>query len=205
MTSEHLFKYDLNMPRSSKLGIYFKKIQRFYETKKRMPSFSETAHITGVKSKNAVFQMVNRMSKLGLLAKDETGRLIPGDDFNGVRVLGYVEAGFPSPAEEELLDTMTLDEYLVKNREATFMLKIKGDSMIEAGIMPGDMVLVERGNQAREGDIVIAEIDGAWTIKFLKKKAGKICLVPGNKKYQPIFPRDELNIAAVVKAVVRKY
>ena len=184
---------------------YFSKIRLFYEKNKRMPSYSEILKITGLKSKNAVFKIVQKLDEAGLVIKDSAGKLIPGNGFSGVRLLGYVEAGFPSPAEEELIDTMTLDEYLIRNRDATFMLKIKGDSMCEAGIMPGDMVLVERGCRAREGDIVVAEVDKAWTIKFLKKKDGMLYLQPGNAKYKPIYPKDELNIAAVVRAVVRKY
>jgi SOS regulatory protein LexA len=193
------------MPHPTKLSNSFKRIQSFYDEKKRMPSYSEMAKLTRVSSKNAVFKMVERLSTLGLIAKDETGRLIPGENFSGVRMLGYVEAGFPSPAEEELSDTMSLDDYLIRNKEATFMLKVKGDSMIDAGIMPGDMVLVERGLEAREGDIVIAEVDHGWTMKYLRKKGRQVYLVPANKKYPIMEPREELNIAAIVKAVIRKY
>jgi repressor LexA len=187
------------------LSTSFKKIQNFYGQKKRMPSYSEIAKLTGVSSKNAVFKMVERLDGLELISKDETGRLIPGKNFGGVRLLGYVEAGLAVAAEEEHLDTISMDDYLIDNKEATFMLKVRGDSMIDAGIMPGDMVLVERGKQARDGDIVIAEVDKGWTMKYLKKQNGMIILMPANKKYQPILPQEELNIAAVVKAVVRKY
>ncbi|PIP31029.1 hypothetical protein COX25_01375, partial [bacterium (Candidatus Howlettbacteria) CG23_combo_of_CG06-09_8_20_14_all_37_9] len=78
------------------------------------------------------------------------GNIIPG-----IKILGTVEAGFPSPAEEELADTITLDDYLIRKKEATFILKVSGDSMIGAGIKPGDLVLIEKGRQARHGDIVI--------------------------------------------------
>ncbi len=130
---------------------------------------------------------------------------MPGRIFREIRVLGTVEAGFPTAAEEELADTMSLDDFLIKNREKTFMLKVKGDSMIEAGIMPGDMVLVERTNDARLGDIVIAEVDREWTMKYLQKKNGKAILLPGNPKYSPIMPKEELKIGAVVRAVIRRY
>ncbi len=161
--------------------------------------------LLGFRSKNAVFRVIRKMMKAGLVAKDTAGKIVPTHFYGGVRLLGAVEAGFPSPAEEELTDTMSLDEYLIRNREATFMLKVKGDSMIDAGIMPGDMVLVERGIEARDGDIVIAEIDHAWTLKYLKKKGNKAWLMPGNKKYKPILAQEELNISAIVRAVVRKY
>lgn len=123
----------------------------------------------------------------------------------GIKMLGLVEAGFPTSASEELIDTMSLDEYLVPNKEASYLLKVKGDSMSGAGIMPGDLVVVERGREAREGDIVVAEVDGEFTLKYFRKKGGKPYLEPANKKYKPIHPQEELRILAVLRAVVRKY
>jgi SOS regulatory protein LexA len=119
--------------------------------------------------------------------------------------LGSVEAGFPSPAEEELVDTLSLDDLLIQNREATFLLKVSGDSMINAGILPGDMVIIDKGLTPKSGDIVIAQVDGEWTMKFLRKRKDDVVLVPANPKYQPIRPRNELKISGVVTAVVRKY
>jgi SOS regulatory protein LexA len=122
-----------------------------------------------------------------------------------IKVLGYVEAGFPAGAEEELLDTMSLDEFLIDKAEATYILKVKGDSMIDAGIMPGDMVLVERGKRARVGDVVVALIDGEYTLKYYREKGGKPYLEAANEKYKPLYPKEELKLEAVVVALVRKY
>ena len=134
------------------------------------------------------------------------GTFIPGkENRSRTRVRGTVEAGFPSPAEEELVDTLSLDEMLIQNREASFLLRVTGDSMTGAGIMPGDMVIVDRGQTAKNGDIVIAEVDGQWTMKYLRKRGENVTLVPANPKYQPIRPKNELTIAGVVTAVVRKY
>jgi SOS regulatory protein LexA len=121
------------------------------------------------------------------------------------RILGLVEAGWPSPAEEELRDTLSLDEFLVQNPDASFLLKVSGDSMTGAGILPGDLVIVDRGQTAKSGDIVIAEVDGEWTMKFLKKSGDTVYLVPANPRYKPIKPKNELKITGVVTAVVRKY
>ncbi len=170
-----------------------------------MPSYSELMAITGFRSKNAVSKLVDRCADHELLEKDATGRLLPGRLFAGLAVLGTVSAGFPSPAEEELTDTMSLDEYLIANKEATFILKVNGDSMIEAGILPGDLLLVERGAEARDGDIVIAQVDREWTMKYLRKRGTKVFLEAANKAYKPIHPQEELKIAAVVRAVIRKY
>ncbi len=180
-------------------------ISRFYHQKGRMPSFSEIGDIIGFRSKNAVSKLVKKLERLKVLERDEKGRLIPGAIASPVRILGTVEAGFPSPAEEETADTLSLDDLLIQNPEATFLLKVSGDSMSGAGILPGDMVLVDKGQTPKSGDIVIAEVDGEWTMKYLRKRGESVTLIPANPRYQPIKPKKELKIAGVVTAVVRKY
>jgi SOS regulatory protein LexA len=180
-------------------------LREFFRKSGRMPSYSELGELTGLRSKNAVFKFIGKLQSLNILKKDGKGRLIPLGLINPVRVLGTVEAGFPSPAEEELVDTLSLDELLIQNREATFLLKVSGDSMTGAGIMPGDMVIVDKGRTPRSGDIVIAQVDGEWTMKFLRKRGDSATLVPANPKYLPIKPKNELKVSGVVTAVVRKY
>ncbi len=191
--------------REERLRSRIREISHFYYQKGRMPSFSEIGELIGLKSKNAVSKLVRRLEELNVLARDEKGRLTPGSIKFTVRILGTVEAGFPSPAEEELADTRSLDEMLIQNHEATFMLKVSGDSMSEAGILPGDMVIVNKGQTPRSGDIVIAEVDGEWTMKYLRKRGDRVTLIPANPNYKPIKPKNELKIAGVVTAVVRKY
>jgi len=183
----------------------FPPIIQFYRSRHRMPSLRELAALFGFRSQNAAAKVVAKLIEAGLVAKDRTGRLLPTQHFAPLRVLGSVEAGFPSPAEEELGDTMDLEEFLIRNKEATYMLKVTGDSMIEAGLLPGDLVLVERRADAKDGDIVIAQIDQGWTMKYFRKRGRKIWLEPANKKYQPIYPTQELKIAAIVIAAIRKY
>ncbi len=188
-----------------KLKARMQDIAAFYREKGRMPSFSEIGEIAGFRSKNAAAKLVKRLAVAGAVSQDATGRLVPGSLAEPVRVLGTVEAGFPSPAEEELADTLSLDRLLVQNPSATFLLKVSGDSMSGAGILPGDMVVVDRSRPAASGDIVIAEVDGEWTMKYLRKRGESVTLLPANPNYKPIRPRKELKIAGVVTAVVRKY
>ena len=188
-----------------KLRARVRDIASFYHQKGRMPSFSEIGELFSLSSKSSVHKVVARLEGIGVISKDEKGRLIPGSIKAPVKVLGTVEAGFPSPAEEELADTLSLDDLLIQNREATFLLKVSGDSMSGAGILPGDMVIVDKGQAPKSGDIVIAEVDGAWTMKYLKKRGESVALVPANPAYKPIRPKSELKIAGVVTAVVRKY
>jgi repressor LexA len=180
------------------------RLKLFYNQTGRMPSYSEIAEILGFSSKNASFKFVEKLVRANIVEKDSKGKLIPKALINAVKVLGVVEAGFPSPAEEELLDTISLDRWLINNPVSTFMLKVTGDSMIEAGIMPGDYVLVDRAITAKNGDVVIAQVDGQWTMKYLNKKGKEITLIPANSKYTPIKPKNELKIAGVVTAVIRK-
>lgn len=190
-------------------NIYQSKLEEFYGENKRMPSYSEMMKLFGFKSKNAIFKIVEKMVDAGLVAKDHLGRLIPNESFadstSSIPKLGLVTAGFPASVEEELVDTIKLDDLLINKKSATFMLEVDGDSMIDAHIADGDMVIVEKTNQAKDGDIIIAEVDGEFTMKYLRKKGDKSWLEPANKKYKPIHPVQSLSVIAILKAVVRKY
>ena len=170
-----------------------------------MPGYQEIMDMVGFKSKNAVFKLINKLVDEGVVNKDAQGRLIPNILTGEIPLLGVVEAGIPTVAEEEVLDTIRLDEFLTKDTDEMFFLEVKGESMIEAHIAEGDLVLVKKTERAREGDIVIAEVDGEWTMKFYRKKGDKPYLMPANKKFKPIYPEQSLRIAAVVKAVIRKF
>jgi SOS regulatory protein LexA len=185
---------------------YKNKIFSFYDKHRRMPAYQEIMKILGFKSKNAVYKLINKMVDEGIIEKDERGRLTPLKFLDEVPMLGLVEAGIPSVAEEQMLDTIKLEGYIIEQKDKTYILEVKGDSMIEAHIEEGDLVVVERRDFAKEGEIVIAEVDGGWTMKYFKKdKQGRPYLLPANKKYSPIYPESEMRIAAVVKAVIRKY
>ncbi len=181
------------------------KIATFYRKRRRMPSHTEVAKLLGYKSRGATAYAIEKLIDAGVISKDKTGRLLPGEMQHGLKMLGLIEAGFPSPAEEELLDVMDFDEYLTPNKESSYILKVKGDSMIEAGINEGDMVIVERRQVYKPGQIVIASIDGEFTMKYLRKKGGDYYLEPANAKYKPMYPERDLKLEAVVTAVVRKY
>lgn len=194
-------------------NIYQSKIESFYGEHKRMPSYSEMLKLFDFKSKNAVFRVVEKLMDAGLVAKDHLGRLVPTQSFGEVPMLGLVTAGLPATVEEELADTVNLDDFLIEKKAFTYMLEVDGDSMIDAHIEKGDMVLVEKTNQAKDGQIVIAEVDGEFTMKYFRrstvltagKKVERVWLEPANKNYKPIYPEHSLNINAVLKAVIRKY
>ena len=184
---------------------YRRKILRFYERTRRMPSYREIMTLVGFSSRASVFKLIERLARDRFLTKDTQGKLAPGNIWGELRLLGLVEAGFPSPAEEDRGETLSLDEYLIPRRDASYMLRVKGDSMKDAGIIEGDMVIVERRSDAKPGQIVIAEIDGGWTMKYYRIKNGKPYLEAANSAYKLIIPKEELKIAAIVRSVVRKY
>lgn len=209
-----------------------------------MPSYSELCGIFSVASKDTVHRIVQKLAQSNMITIDATKRIIPIDSNNlpkvtettqekstsaepsrtflalsGIPLLGLVEAGFPSPAEEDLSsETISLDDWIITRREASFMLRVKGDSMYDAGIRDGDMVIVERGTNPKPGDIVIARVDDGWTMKYLRKKkssaprhagldpvSSEFYLEPANPDFPIIEPDEIMEIAAVVKGVVRKY
>jgi SOS regulatory protein LexA len=180
------------------------KIREFFRIHHRAPSFEEVRALFSYRSKASAHFLIKQLIEKNFLHKDSKGRIL-WDQLAGVKLLGSVQAGLPAAEEEVHTDTMNLDEFLVKNHQQTFLLKVSGDSMIDAGIHDGDFVLIERGREVKNHDIIIAEVDGEWTLKYYEKEGGCVRLVPANKKYSPIIPKVELKTGGVLVAVIRKY
>jgi len=193
------------MPRRMKIEEKEMELRAFFLREHRMPSYSEMLSLFGYRSKNAVFGLVARLEERGFISRSAGKIALTNRAAWAVRLLGAVRAGFPSPAEEELLDTINLEQYLVEHPDRTFMLRVSGDSMLDAGIHPGDMVLVEKGAAPKQNDIVIAQVDGEWTMKYFARDRDGVRLDPANRKYRPIRPRQSLEIGGVVRSVIRKY
>ena len=177
----------------------------FYDKNKRMPSYSEMMGMFGFKSKNAVFRLVEKFIDAGLVTKDTLGRLSPSALFTEIPVLGSVKAGFPSQTEQMYETTINLNDFLIKKKGETFLVEVDGDSMIDAHIADGDMVIAERTDRAKDGDIVIADVDGEHTMKYFRQAGAKVWLEAANKSYKPIHPENEMKIQAIIKGVIRKY
>lgn len=118
-----------------------------------------------------------------------------------------IQAGFPSPAEDYAEGELDLNTFVINNPPATFFVRVTGDSMINAGIFPGDILVVDRSAEATTGKVIIAVLNGEFTVKRFKvDKSGKAALLPENPKYPPILLNEEIDfrIWGVVTAVVRK-
>lgn len=189
-------------------------IREFQHKRGYSPSLSDLALAFGVRSKNAVAKVVTALVKAGFLEKDPKGRIKildiqeeGGGSFMplSLPLFGPIRAGFAAPAEEQAEEQVTLESYLVRDKKATFLLRVKGDSMINAGIQEGDLVIVERGASPKVHDIVVGVLDGEYTLKRLRKDKGKYYLQAENDAYPDLYAVDELQTAGVVRGVVRKY
>ena len=194
------------MPRDIHLVDKIRLLRQFWRLERRAPTYAEMLDLFGYKSKNAVFGLLRKLEEAGYVAKDSNGRIALLSKLTGtVRILGSIAAGFPTQEEEQETEAITLDEYLVKNPDNTYMLTVRGDSMINAGIMPGDIVLVEKGPKPSQNDIVVARVDEEWTLKYYVRDNAGVRLEPANPKYKFIRPLRSLEIGGIVRAVIRKY
>lgn len=180
-------------------------IKNFVTKHKRMPSYQEIARLYGYASKNSAYQLIEKFISQKKIIKDDKGFLSLVDDNHGLPILGSVQAGFPSLGEEVFHQSISLDEWVVRDQDATYILEVEGDSMIEAGIHKGDYVVVERTHQFKPGNIVIAEVDGDWTMKYFAKKDGKEYLQAANPDFTDIYPKEYMTVHAKVVGVVRRY
>lgn len=123
----------------------------------------------------------------------------------GLRVRLYdvrVQAGFPSPAFDAPFETLDVAQYLVPNPASTFFVKVTGESMRDAGIFPDDVLIVDRSEEPRNGDVVVAAVDGEFTVKRLYKTGQEVELRPENRRFAPIKITEETNL--IVWGVVKK-
>ena len=118
-----------------------------------------------------------------------------------------VRAGFPSPAEDHMVKRVDLMEQLIQHPQATFLLRIRGESMCDAGIFDGDVVLVDRAISPAHGQVVVAVIDGEFVCKTLYQRAGRIKLKAANVTFADIVPKDgqTLEIWGVVIAAIKQF
>lgn len=190
---------------SVKTEIAIKKIRQFHQKQRRVPTLEEMSKLFKFASKRSAFLLVERLVEAGLIEKDAKGRITIKRMFLPLPVLGSIRAGIPQDEQEQLIDTLSFDEYLVDRPESSYLLKVMGDSMEDAGLREGDIVIVDKKKEPKENDIVVANVDDQFTLKYFRTIDRRVCLVPGNKKYKTIYPNDSLTIQGVVISTVRRY
>jgi len=171
------------------------------------PSVREIGEAVGLKSPSTVHFHLKRLEEAGVIEKGAgKGRAItlresPKPE-NQVPVVGNVAAGSPILAQECIEDYLTFDTGRLGDTH--FALRVRGESMLNAGILPGDLVVVHRQQEAYNGEIVVALIDDEATVKRLSLKSGQVWLLPENEAYSPI-DGTYAQILGKVAAVVRRY
>ncbi len=149
--------------------------------------------------------MVARLKLAGYLDTTPDRRLAPTARFFERPVAeSPVQAGLPNAVQDGHADALTIDDYLIERPSQTVLIRVRGDSMIDAGILEGDLVVVEKTTVAKRGDIVVAIVDGQFTLKRLDLERGRFILVPENKAYPVIRPEGTLEIFGVMVGLVRK-
>lgn len=120
--------------------------------------------------------------------------------------LQNIPAGFPSPAEDFLEKRIDLNDYLIKNESATFLVKVEGTSMIGAGINHGDVLVVDRSIEPENNKIVLGVLNGEFTVKRLVKRENEVLLIPENESFQAIIltPEMSFQVWGVVTFVLHK-
>ena len=120
---------------------------------------------------------------------------------------GLVKAGFPSPATDYIEDSLDFNAYLVKNHAATFAVSVDGDSMVDEGIHSGDMLIVDRSLEPVSGQVVVAVLDGEFTVKKLIRRDGAFWLWPGNPAFSPIKIDDgsDFRVWGVVTHCIHRF
>ena len=179
------------------------------------PTLQELADDLGVRSKNAVLKHLTALQKKGYISKREGGAargirilesmgFLDNEDENSVPLVGAVSAGSPLLAEENVERYLNIPKFLLPSKGNYFALKVRGDSMVNAGIHEDDLVVVRSTNSVNNGDIVVALIGNETTVKRFVANGKERYLKPENSKYADIHPREAWSVQGKVVALIRE-
>lgn len=194
-----------------RLQIY-KYIKSYVEQKGYPPSVREICSAVGAKSTSTVHRHLERLEKDGYIKRDATKprtieiveNLSNKKEMVNIPIIGTIAAGKPILAVENIEDTFPLPIDYIKNRNQLFMLKIHGESMIDAGILDGDFAIIEKTNSAENGEVIAALIENEATLKRFFKESDHIRLQPENETMKPIIVPDCTIIGRLV-GLYREY
>lgn len=186
---------------------YLDRLRDYYADNRRIPSTQRIAALMGFASKTAAKKLLLRLEALGFVERspDDDAWIPASRFFERSLAETAVRAGAPDMIEGGQGELFLIDQYLVRQPSRTVMVPVKGDSMIDAGIRDGDLVVVERAGAASAGDFVVAIVDDEFTLKELALEKGKFVLKPRNPAYPVIRPQGQLEIFGVVAGLVRRY
>ena len=187
---------------------YLGKLQDYYAREKIIPSTTQLSMLWNVKARSWTHQIVQRLKEEGFLETAAGSRLRPGPRFFERMVGHTVRAGLPQQSADVQPELLRIDDYLIEKPSQTILFPVKGDSMIDLGILEGDMVIIERSNSASPGQVVLAIVDNEFTLKVLARDKEGYYLEARNEKrsqdYPPIRPEQELEIYGFYVGLFRK-
>lgn len=182
------------------------KLQDYYARFGVLPSYAGISRLVGFRAKTAAVKLAERLSAAGYVRKVPNGRLAPDVKFfERPLATSAVRAGSPETIENVAPEPMTLDGYLIDNPSQTVLVPVTGDSMKDAGIFEGDLVVVENRATAEKGDFVVARLAGEFTLKELDFEGKAPVLRAHNSDFPPIKSLQNIEIVGVVKGLVRRY
>ena len=186
------------------------KQQNFFELlvqtygKDALPSLETIRENLGYKSKNSIAQYLKTLKELSLV-KERSGRLYIKTLADAPLLATKVRAGFANALDDIVDKRISFDEILQLDNPSVFVFRVSGDSMVELGIFEGDYVSIKKTSDAQDGDIVLASIDGSFTLKTYRKKGQKIWLEAANPQYGNIYPKNSLTIFGVATGITRRF
>lgn len=178
-------------------------LQDHYARTGVLPSYAGIRELVGFRAKNAAVKLAARLAKAGYVRSSVGGRLAPDQRFFERPFLESVRASNPDSLEMAY-ETLSIDRYLIDRPSRAALIRVKGDSMKDAGIYDGDLIVVERRESAERGDFVVARVEGDYTLKELDFEGKRPVLRPHNPAFAVLRPR-KVEIVGVVRGVVRRY
>ncbi len=193
------------MPKPPDDPAYLARLQDYYARWRSLPAYGPLRDVLGLASRDGVAKVLHRLQAAGFLDRTPAGRWTPtARFFERPLADDPVPAGWPAVTADSG-EAGSIDAWLVRHPSRTVLIPVTGDSMIDAGIHPGDRVVVERDTSARPGDVVVAVIDNEFTLKTLAVEDGAAVLKPANPAYPILRPGERLQIFGVVVGLARTY
>jgi repressor LexA len=181
-------------------------LQGYYAEHRVLPSYARLMSLLGFASKSAVKKVLERLENAGMLERTLDGDWAPSERFFERAIATQpVPAGTPISADADIHEQISIDRFLIDQPAKTVLIRVEGDSMVDAGIRHGDLAVVERKTEASQGDIVVAVVDDEFTLKTLARDKDGYHLLPANPNYSVIRPNGKLEIFGVLVGLVRRY
>jgi len=200
--NKHSRRCPVVRPRTN-LADYLGALQDYFARYQVVPSITELSSLWKIAGRSWTHRLVLRMKEAGYLEDTPGRRLKPGPRFFERSITDTVRAGVPQAANDVAPETLSIDRFLIARPSETELFRVRGDSMIDAQIADGDYVVIERRSFANPGDIVLARVDGEYTLKFLARDKHGFFLEAANAAFEPIRPRHGLAIHGVMVGLFR--